>query len=341
MNNLNCIKINKKIIRNNYIMEMLEEYDKLLYTIQQPDNLKQQIHDEMVYYQKHKKNRYLIFKKYVEQIFSNKIKPTKEQELNLFRIFVDYYSKMPLNYDDMTRLYIIDNNNNKLYFKEDIVSGPKQNVFLVQNKENKEYVVKWITKSEKTIIYEIMVLKMLKKMDTSIYYFNDNFTFWGFPVLCMEKLDSLDSTEDEYDVGYQVLKVLKKLHTFGVHNDIKISNIMKKHNKIYLIDFEGISIEPMSYGYKRKIWSRKWTSQPYRVCSVSTAKNDFLELGYVMKGLQLMRNKIKLNSRNIKRLPDDTNSKLYIYMQTVLNIDDKNIPHNIHNILMDILHKKN
>ena len=111
----------------------------------------------------------------------------------------------------------------------------------------------------------------------------------------MEKLFPITKDDNEFEVALEVMKQLVYLHQFGIHNDIKPGNIMKRivngKPKYLLIDYGGVATQRLSYGFKRWIWSPKWTSQElHGKNQVTTAKNDFIELVYTMKTIQNMRN---------------------------------------------------
>ena len=69
------------------------------------------------------------------------------------------------------------------------------------------------------------------------------------------------------------------------------------------------------------------------------AKNDFIELGYTMRGLQLTQNNRSITRSSIRDITRETLSK---YMKEVESIDEKNInavlPY-IHDKLISILNK--
>ena len=132
--------------------------------------------------------------------------------------------------------------------------------------------------------------------------FSTSYYIWGCPVLVMAPLLSLDTDDDEYEMAVQVILQLRRLHRFGVHCDLKPGNIMKRVKRsasgtrirYLVIDFGGASVERYgrgNHGYRRWVWSPKWTSQPRRSENggrevIATAKNDLIELVYTMKTLQ-------------------------------------------------------
>lgn len=162
---------------------------------------------------------------------------------------------------------------------------------------------------------------------------------WGTPVLIMEPLLPLDRSDDPYKVGIAILNQLPDLHQFGCHNDIKPGNIMKRKipgrdPEYILIDYGGCAIIPYHQGYRRWIWSPKWTSQPRRSENggrevITFPKYDFIELGYTMKNLYNDRKGISESVRSgfrgrlskymklVKALPDTLSISPQLYQQLI------------------------
>jgi hypothetical protein len=165
--------------------------------------------------------------------------------------------------------------------------------------------------------------------------FSTSYYIWGCPVLVMAPLLSLDTKDDEYVMAIQVILQLRRLHRFGVHCDLKPGNIMKRlkagRPHYLVIDFGGATIERYGrglHGYRRWVWSPKWTSQPRRSENggkevIATAKNDLIELGFTMKTLQNERNGI-INKRvgNYDPIRSGFSGRLAKYMEYVARIDD-------------------
>lgn len=239
------------------------------------------------------------------------------------------------------KLYALDKKDNRLYLVKNLALQSDQNVFLCFDKNNdKYYVIKWLSHNyKKTIQYEIDMIQKMVEHGASLYKFQTSVKFWGLPVLCMEYLKPLSINENKYKVGIHILKLLKVLHKFGVHNGLKIDNIMKSDKRIYLIDYGDITATKLKHGYHRKCYVKNYASQQSRSSShvVTTPKNDFIELGYVMNALDLRRN----GHNQTRKLIIDTDSNLDIlpYMSAVNAIDDYNISANIHDVLIKILYK--
>jgi len=255
-------------------------------------------------------------------------------KLNYLLLFLNYQNNMPQNTHHLKKLYAVSKSGRRMYFNDIIDSGGSKNVYLAKY-NSKKYVLKWVTSDHRTITEEIDILLKLYNMNVPLYKFYTNYTFWNKPILCMEYLKPLNGKENEFKVGICILKILKKLHTFGIHNDIKIDNIMKNNKNIYLIDYGGVTTERKKHGFLRRCWTNKWSSQPKARNQLTTAKNDFLELGFTMYGLQLLRKGISLTSQNIKNVK---NKYIQRYMSKVNRIDEKQINKNIYSVLIKLLY---
>lgn len=139
-------------------------------------------------------------------------------------------------------------------------------------------------------------------------------------------------------MGIQILNQLKIAHQICIHNDIKPDNIMKRGEIIceyFLIDWGGATTKKLGYGYERRVWSPKWTSQPMNQPEqLTTAVNDFIELGFTMQAIQNIRkglpNKQNLFQYNFK-------GKIKTYMQRINSINRKNIVARDYDDLISIL----
>lgn len=207
-------------------------------------------------------------------------------------------------------------------------------------------VVKWYYSSKRDCNYELDIYKRLSEMNCDLPWFSDKFQIWGFPVLVLEKLHPLSRSDDEYKMGISVIQQLTHLHQFAVHCDIKPGNVMRRvvgSSVTYLlIDYGGVATERLKHGYKRWLWSPKWTSQPEYshedrdkdARHITTAKNDFLELGYTMKAIQNWR--IGKGNGECK---SGFTGRLKRYMVRVKQIDSHKITHKDYDDLLSILSK--
>lgn len=196
-------------------------------------------------------------------------------------------------------------------------------------------IVKWYESDRRDTLYEISIYCKLRKMNCQMPWFSSTYRFWDFPVLVMEKLTPLDKTDDEFAVARDVLEQLITLNKFGVHNDIKPGNIMRRDlkdgtRKYLMIDHGGVTTTRFGYGYLRWIWSPKWTSQkPHGKNQLTTAKNDFIELGYTMKTMQNWRT-------GDEHIRSGFTGHLATYMERVEKVDPKTIRAEDYQDLIDV-----
>jgi serine/threonine protein kinase len=240
--------------------------------------------------------------------------------INNFKYFSSFPHKMPCDVHHLNNLYVMNNGFHKIYFKFPLSLNETRNVYLGKDKQN-YFVIKWLSHEKKSIKYEMSVLELLKKNNVKLCAFNTEYMFWDEPILCMEKLTKLDGSEDEIVIGRQILKILKKIHNFGVHSDIKPDNVMKKNNDFFLIDFGGFSMTKLKHGYHRKCWSNNWASQKRQHGQVTTYKNDLIELTYTLNAIYLSKTKKKYTHNDIKYISPH-NKQLYEYFTIVNSIDD-------------------
>ena len=184
---------------------------------------------------------------------------------------------------------------------------------VLEGNNPRNVVVKYVMSRRHSVLDEINTYRNLQRQGCPCPWYTSDFYYWGAPVLVMEKLEPLGPYDNEYQVGRQILRQLKHVHRFGCHSDIKPHNIMKKRDpdkkrryRYYLIDYGGLASKPLKEGYKRWIWTEKWSSQESHVKNqVVTPTNDFIELGYVMRAIQNWREQVpskksKYNDGNFK-----------------------------------------
>lgn len=158
-----------------------------------------------------------------------------------------------------------------------------------------------------------------------------DYSFYGLPVLIKERLIPLDRTDWQakqvYILGTTFLEEFKILHTLGILNNLSPNNIGKDIFGNYkVVDYSSLATTPLFYGFKREYWSNVWSSQVPETNQVTTAKNDLLELGYLMNYLLTMGEmssqlpgaetmpEYKLFAREIE---PSRSEKLYRYMQEI------------------------
>lgn len=210
------------------------------------------------------------------------------------------------------------------YFNIAGVLNKNERVKIIFCERNK--VAKWFSGN---LAFEISIYQRLEEEKCPLPYFSTSYRIWNKKILFMERLFPLEEHDNPYEIGICVLEQLYYLHRFGVHNDIKPCNILKRGKQYFLIDFGGVATEKLLYGYKRWNWSRSWTCQKMHAKEqVTTAKHDFIELGYVINSL--------LGSEQPRK---NFYGKILEYMEQVRQIDEENIEDNIYGKLKNILAK--
>lgn len=242
------------------------------------------------------------------------IKPPELMKENYLRFLQAYHTKK----------------DKRLYLEEPFSTGKHVRLLRVKG-EN--LVMKWYESGSRTTAYENGVYSRLKSIGCPLPYFSTSYEFWGHPVLVMERLEKLGKAEDPYKLGVEVLGQLRFLHSFGVHCDIKPDNIMKRvkdgRTEYFLIDYGGVSQEKLEYGYKRWIWTSKWTSQaPHTRKQVVTPRHDLKELGFTVNFLRY---------RNVENPRKDFKGRMKDFMERVKKIDKKDIRPRDYDDLIKIL----
>lgn len=209
---------------------------------------------------------------------------------------------------------------------------------LVNNKDNAKpvpVIVKWYESERKDTEYEISIYCELRKINCKVPWFSSSYMLWKTPVLIMEPLEEITGADNEFEVSAQVLQQFKIIHQKGIHNDIKRQNVMKRKYKAdsnrgvdkgdweYLvIDYGGMTTEKLEYGWKRCVWSPKYTCQkPHpKKPQVTTPWHDFKEIGIMMKDIQSLRNTKKKKTKTINKDVDELrdpkfwDGRLKVYM---------------------------
>jgi hypothetical protein len=174
-----------------------------------------------------------------------------------------------------------------------------QNVYLVKDTDERQYVLKWDNKN--TVVQEIQNYLKIESLGGAIPNLADEPTHWkifGRPTLVMEKLLPLDVTDDEYEIARQLVKYqLPYLHQFSVHADLKPDNIMKRMTSIdgstppryFIIDMDLETIQLESGAFSRNHFTPLYFSQLSRSGQVVTYRNDLEELVAVMNSMLFTR----------------------------------------------------
>lgn len=163
-------------------------------------------------------------------------------------------------------------------------------------KEQQPVIVKYYHKGERNVDEENYYYAKLRNLGVDLPWCSTTFTMFGQPILVLEKLEPLTASDNEYQMGFDILQQLKTLHTFTCHSDLKLGNVMKISgtNKYTVIDFGGCPREKYKKGHKQG-WIRRChtplvTSQKRGVHGqVMTQWHDLIELCYTMKMIQNLR----------------------------------------------------
>lgn len=315
-------------------MELIEAYQEL------PDSLRNQIsYIEKNYDINNDVKEY--YKHIVEKIGKDKLKTSGHKKILMRLAILTVIKPFELMTQDMFSFVhcYTENSKSKITLKKLLKEGKHARVIEGRDSKGKVVIVKWYSSEKRDTCFESGIYEKLREDQCTLPWFSTDYYFWNTKVLVLEKLKKLDATDDEFELALQLLPQLKKLHVFGVHCDIKPLNIMKKKKNgqtIYLlIDFGGIAYERFEHGFRRWLWSPSWTSQESHTKNqATTMKADFVELGYTMKYLQNLRKKRKKDE-----VRSGFRGKLKRYMDYVIDINEKNIPEDIHDKIIE--HIKN
>lgn len=234
------------------------------------------------------------------------------------------------------------NDKNAIYFSKCLKTG--RHVKVMEGKlKDTPVIVKWYESHKRDTSSEVEIYSKLNNCNCPrMPWYKSDYQVWDAPVLVVEKLKPLTWEDNEYKLGYHILSQLECLHRFGVHCDLKPLNIMKRaigrgEFEYTMIDFGGVTTEKLEHGYRRWLWSPKWTSQKsHEKRQICTAKEDLIELGFVMKAVQNWKVNRKIDHGEYKR---GYHGRLLKYMKYVGNINPTNISSKVYRDLMEILSK--
>jgi hypothetical protein len=168
------------------------------------------------------------------------------------------------------------------------------------DKSDDENIEKWIVKwnttpevGENLTLEESEKWKLIESTGAHIPKVLTGFMILDFTVVVMERLYPLEPQDYNQKLVMSITSFIEKLLPIGVNNNLKPSNIMKridKNNEItYLVsDIRLMTTLPLFYGYKRLTWSPFWASQVMDLNTITTVKNDLIELSYVLTYLSQM-----------------------------------------------------
>lgn len=323
------------------IMSILESYENL------PRPLKNQLNDLIDIYSNNEKVKTTFYDLLNE--FDKKhpdITNTIKRKLFKYSIFKSFSTKEILESRHYNSLYCYSDDHEIITFNKLIKSG-KHCVVLEGRLSNSPVIVKWYQSNKRDCTYESNIYKRLNDDGCDTPWFSSKFKFWNSPVLVLEKLHSLNQYDDEYKLGIHIIRQLKFLHKFGIHSDIKPQNIMKRISKsssgketvkYLLIDFGGVALDPLDYGYRRWIWSPKWTCQPmHKKNQIVTPKHDFLELAFTIKCIQNWRHSRGKTDGNCK---EGFKGRLKKYFDHIMSLDHKSISDSSYSSIISIFKSK-
>ena len=286
----------------------------------------------------------------------------------------NYYSQAPNV--NLPNFYAYNFDGEKIYFKSKI-SGPvydavefsepisedtcnceiKSNVpvgissernIYVGTYKNKEVTIEWIDPQFGDILDELAVYNDLIEKGIDLPFIHLDFNFYGKAVLVKDRLYSLDDTdlktEKIYKLGIQILDELKKLHPYGVLNNLSYENVGKdKLGNYYILDYSKFTDTKLFYGYKRTYWNNLWSSQVSETDQVTIAQNDLLELGYLLNYLYckfLFNTQVSELKIFAKQIEEERTPIIYKYMNEIKQNYNIKISEKMYQTLKNILHEK-
>jgi len=253
---------------------------------------------------------------------------TEDDYVNIYlyvQIHFIYYPHLILNefdnYKNKPYLFCYNDKDEYIILKDILGEHDEQFVFRGKKNNGMDVMVKW-TKNPQELEDEIENMFRAETIGVSLPYFDDSFFFWDVHVLVEEILEPININDNPIEIGRQLLPNIQKLHFFAVHNDIKPSNIMKRDNQYFLIDYGGLAFIPKLYGFWREIWTPLWASQVKEQGQITTAKNDLLELIYVLHYQDALIQGIYIEEDNYKNIFIEPWNSL---IDKIRNIDERNI----------------
>jgi hypothetical protein len=196
-------------------------------------------------------------------------------------------------------IYAYNSCGDRIYITEILRFDDKQHVGLgfmsksspsICNGEENLWIVKWNVDpaiGEYLTSQEFNKWSMIENVGAEIPKVLSGFYILDFPVIVMENLDQLETTDYNQKLLMSIISFIEKIVPIGVLNNITPSNILKRVSKdgntTYLIaDVIMMATEERQYGFARFNWSTYWSSQVVDIDTVTTVKNDLTELGYTL-----------------------------------------------------------
>lgn len=196
-------------------------------------------------------------------------------------------------------------NNKTMTIKKHIGSHKDQLVFLAEDEDGREWVIKWVDPlGQGSIDEEIKDIKRIVTEGGTTFNVSFDWEFYDKKVLVAEKLIPIDEYDNVTEIFSQILEFqLKYIHRFALHLDIKPDNIMKRytpngdHPKYFLIDMDLVKSVYSEGVFSRSHGTRLWAPNIHTRVR-STYIDDIKELFYTINALILRRLHI-LNKINV------------------------------------------
>lgn len=212
-----------------------------------------------------------------------------------------------------------------------------RHIYIIRGRLDDKFpvVIKWYEYPQINTSHEINIYRRLRSAKCKVIWFSGSYSFWNSPILVHEVLQDITKDDNLYEIGCEILGQLRYLHDFGVHNAIKPANIMKRvmngKPSYFLVNYAHVATGRLGWGYRRHAWTPIWTSQrPHARDQITTAKNDFIELGYTLKTIENWRT----GSTNIR---SGFGGKIQEYMNRTSQVDEMNILQKDYDDLIEIL----
>lgn len=204
----------------------------------------------------------------------------------------------------------------------------------VDTDEQRDVVVKYMSNNSRIIEEIDFYNKVAAISKDSLPWCDTSMELWGEPILVVKNMQKLDTTDNPYAVGVDILKILKNIHSKIVHSDIKPSNIMKEMDDTgrwtyKLIDYGGSSSDKVGDFFKRYALT-KWFANTDQYKDVvgdreklrTSPKNELLELLHSLRYMQLVIDKPKKRSAAYKGCKGGFERRLAKYYDYLMELPE-------------------
>lgn len=240
-------------------------------------------------------------------------------------------------------IYAYNNSGDRIYITEILRFDDKQHVGLgfmsksspnmCKGNEETLWIVKWNVDpeiGEYLTSQEFDKWSMIKNVGAETPKVLSGFYILDFPVIVMENLEPLDANDYNQKLLMSIISFIEKIVPIGVLNNITPSNILKRVSKggeiTYLVaDVIMMATDERQYGYARFNWATHWASQVVDIDTITTVKNDLIELGYTLIYLSRLgsENQIEDLVSNIRIV--ERTSEIQEWMSRVNSINEQDI----------------